>query len=242
MIQRISRLSLKLSPCTYSLLGPRAFSVGRSSRRSQDHGAAGTALQGGNGGGGGSSSGDVCTSVAFSPFFRSFFLVGFGSGRVVLFQQDSALPRCEWWLPQVTDAPAPAVVDMAWSSFRPSVFFVLDAGGGLHMWELLRETNAPALSVALSLPTAAAAAASAADGLSGQQQQQQKNPVRRARHGCVSFSHRARVGPSASAFVAFPTLVAGAVQLQVHALKANAAAAVADEQAETEALLALLHS
>ncbi|CAM9936057.1 unnamed protein product, partial [Hapterophycus canaliculatus] len=76
--------------------------------------------------------------LAFSPFFHEYFLAGCGDGSVRLYK-----------VKRVTAAggtrafvgPWPsAISSVAWSEYRPAVFFVLEASGTLHAFDLLQHS------------------------------------------------------------------------------------------------------
>eukprot|EP00752_Nemacystus_decipiens_P007144 g6397.t1 len=129
------------------------------------------AAPGGGGGGEGqeregweATGGVAC--LAFSPFFQEYFLAGCGDGSVRLYKEDSAVPLTAWeggfsaagGSRSAASAWPEAVTAVAWSEHRPAVFFVLDAAGALHAFDVLEDDTGPVSSVSCP-PTAAAAAA-----------------------------------------------------------------------------------
>jgi hypothetical protein len=82
------------------------------------------------------------TAIEFSPFREKFFLVGRANGEVCLYKASIAQPLLSWD-PNVMGGGSDAVVEVKWSTSRPAVFFVLDAAGGTHAFDLLEDDTAP---------------------------------------------------------------------------------------------------
>lgn len=76
---------------------------------------------------------DSCTSIAYSPFESDFFLAAFESGTLCLFNTMSSEPIAGWY-----HVCQEGFAVVKWSPFRPGVFFVLDGGGNLSVWDLLQ--------------------------------------------------------------------------------------------------------
>lgn len=81
---------------------------------------------------------DACVAVAFCPVYADCFLAGFKSGTLCLFSVSMPEPIVSWF--NVCEG---GVRGMVWSTFRPSVFFVLDGAGKLMVWDLLQSDQVP---------------------------------------------------------------------------------------------------
>ncbi|XP_067107613.1 cytoplasmic dynein 2 intermediate chain 1 isoform X3 [Osmerus mordax] len=81
------------------------------------------------------------TSIDFSPFEETFFLVGCGDGSVRLHTVASEQPVLEWTGSTAGDP----VVSVQWAQTRPAVFCVLDATSNLHIWDLLETDCEPVI-------------------------------------------------------------------------------------------------
>jgi WD40 repeat protein len=109
--------------------------------------------------------GDACTCVAYNPFSGAYFLAGFDSGTVCLFNTSSS----RYYLPftpthhhhptllhNAFTNPIPpflrsicswlhvckgGVKSVAWLPLRAGVFFALDGAGAVHVWDVLKNTQ-----------------------------------------------------------------------------------------------------
>ncbi|XP_062336024.1 cytoplasmic dynein 2 intermediate chain 1 isoform X1 [Osmerus eperlanus] len=81
------------------------------------------------------------TSIDFSPFEETFFLVGCGDGSVRLHTVASEQPVLEW----TSSTAGDPVVSVQWAQTRPAVFCVLDATSNLHIWDLLETDCEPVI-------------------------------------------------------------------------------------------------
>eukprot|EP00741_Cyanophora_paradoxa_P013181 tig00000178_g12734.t1 len=77
------------------------------------------------------------TSLAFSPFFATYFLAGFSTGIVSLYRAGQAAPVRSW---TASEGPITA---LAWSPTRPAVFFALDGASTLAAFDLLKSERKP---------------------------------------------------------------------------------------------------
>jgi len=107
------------------------------------------------------------TAVAFNPFLPTWFVAGFGDGRVALYATTHALPAKAWTAgsgaaePSTASASAagrPAVVAVRWLPTRPAAFVAVDERGGVTVWDLLASPATPVGRVELSGSWARAAA------------------------------------------------------------------------------------
>lgn len=81
---------------------------------------------------------DTCVAIMFCPCQADCFVAGFQSGTVCLFSAQASEPIHSWFF-----VCEDGVKALTWSTFRPSVFFVLDGKGTLHMWDLLENDQGP---------------------------------------------------------------------------------------------------
>jgi hypothetical protein len=103
--------------------------------------------------------GDDCTTLCFHPLHPQFFLAGFKSGSVSLFNLSSS-EALQTWVSLFSTAEGDrmsagyssaqaGVQALSWSQQRPSVFFVTDARGKTVVFDLLRSAQKPVATVAL---------------------------------------------------------------------------------------------
>lgn len=152
-IDRVNRLSISPSPASYSLTGGRTKSRARQlvRRANVDKRASGKVTeikQDDSSDPHPQAKRDPCQALAFSPYFDQYYLAGYRSGTIALYHIASSLPRAAW--PQSCPAP---VIALQWSTFRPSVFFAVDASGNVHCWDLLLSEHAPVHSAKVFDPT-----------------------------------------------------------------------------------------
>ena len=100
---------------------------------------------------------DAATAADFNPLSPRHFLAGYADGAVRLFRAGRGAPLVQW--PRACGGEG--VVQLLWCPDRPSAFFVLDASGSVHTWDLLA-SDAGALT---SEPLAASTLAIGAGGL-----------------------------------------------------------------------------
>lgn len=72
------------------------------------------------------------TSVLFSPFISTYFLVGYSDGAVCLFHVDYTKPVCTW----NEMVLGSSITRIEWSSTRPGVFFVGDSQRNIYIWDI----------------------------------------------------------------------------------------------------------
>jgi hypothetical protein len=103
--------------------------------------------------------GDDCTTLCFHPLHPQFFLAGYKSGSVSLFNLSSS-EALQTWVSLFSTAEndrlsagyssaQAGVQALRWSQQRPSVFFVTDARGKTVVFDLLRSAQKPVATVAL---------------------------------------------------------------------------------------------
>lgn len=97
------------------------------------------------------------TCLQFSPFISDIFLVGQLDGGCRLHRLSYPTPLRSWPMIESNASKGTSglmsmakVSDLAWSSQRPSVFFLLHDNGDLHIFDLNDESNMPAHSFALT--------------------------------------------------------------------------------------------
>lgn len=156
------------------------------------------------GGGGGK---DDCASVDFHPIWTQYFLAGFKSGAVSLFHVSSSRALATWLsvFGPTMDAgyagPSSGVVQVQWSSFRPSVFVALDARGQMVIFDLVHQQQKSVATAQLTSPPESTATI------------EPPPPV-------LALSSRTGQSTSQSAhLLAFPTSSADGHAVTVHALK-----------------------
>jgi len=81
---------------------------------------------------------DSCTCMSISPFFPDYFITAYESGQVCLYNMSLSYPIKTW-----TPFGNGRVVNLRWSTFRPSVFFSLDAAGSLYAFDLACDDQSP---------------------------------------------------------------------------------------------------
>lgn len=86
------------------------------------------------------------TSLAFCPTAPSHFLAGRANGAIELYCVDDREPLLSW-----DSASGGAIVQLAWSPSRPTLFWALDATDAMHIFDLASSSpGRPALSTPLA--------------------------------------------------------------------------------------------
>jgi len=98
------------------------------------------------------------TCIKFSPFASDLFLVGQRDGGCRLYQLGCPTPILSWsgetesatnyCLCGLCEMPT---ADLAWSTQKPGVFFLLHANGELHTFDLCHDDTMPIQTASLSL-------------------------------------------------------------------------------------------
>ena len=93
---------------------------------------------------------DACLCLKFSPFMSNILVAGYESGSVNLFSLDSTEPILIW-----NSVSEHNIINIEWSSHRPSVFIALDSAGTLLAFDLLNDEQRPTqiASLGYSIPS-----------------------------------------------------------------------------------------
>jgi len=83
-------------------------------------------------------------SIAFCPSQPAYLLIGRADGSVNLYHVDDSQPLISW-----QGFSSGGVLQLAWATTRPSVFWVLDSCDYMHVFELLESIGKPSSSVLL---------------------------------------------------------------------------------------------
>uniref|UniRef100_A0A8C4S0K3 Anaphase-promoting complex subunit 4-like WD40 domain-containing protein n=1 Tax=Erpetoichthys calabaricus TaxID=27687 RepID=A0A8C4S0K3_ERPCA len=79
------------------------------------------------------------TSLEFSSFEETIFLVGCSDGSIRLHSVMTEMPIMEWNY----STNGESIVCIQWAPTRPAVFFVLDSASYIYIWDLLVKDYEP---------------------------------------------------------------------------------------------------
>ena len=88
------------------------------------------------------------TVIAFNPTVPDFLLTGWSDGSVTVHSLDYPCPVISW-----ATFSNNSIVALSWLPSRPCVFFVLDCGSMIHVFDLSLSPSAPVLQEQLNSAT-----------------------------------------------------------------------------------------